>query len=851
MTLAPLTSVFAEEEATDNSTPTSTVDELSSPDTEILETPGDTSEDPAPSTVEEAEQDEEETASSQAEVASTTTPVTETASSTEPLIITASSTQDVVVDNTATSTSDTGNNIALLDGAASSTATSTLSTSIATSTEVSVDTGDAVATANVITAVNVSSYNSSGLILFLTNLLGGVGTIDFRNLGFMSAPASTGTSSSSCSFTGCDSGLFTNISTEQNADITNTVTVGANTGSNTASGGDASVSTGNATAAANVITVANSTFVDSNYVMVVFNQFGSWSNDIVLPGADAFGGLFGSSQAGSGSISATTNNSATVDTSVSVTADTGNNIASSTSGSATVATGDATAGATVVNTVNTSLIDSNAFVIIFRVHGNWSGSLFGLPPGVSWEQTPDGIALYSSTEGNSSNLGSLNSSTTQNATVHNNIDVYALTGNNKVEGESASVTTGDATAAVNVVNVVNSQVIGRNWLFAIVNIFGDWSGNIAFGQPDLWVAGSVDMSQNPAHSKDVLRYTFTLKNNGDADAHNSTLRLDLPSSLEYVASSNSGSHASGTVLWQLGTFPPNSMRTVTLDVSVTDYMGYGTNQSTVSPYIQSDEPDQNDMDNHDSLTVDVFRDIPNPGNNSDNKIYPKTTSTPIPAINITKVAGVSSATASSTVSYHISLTNEAEGPAYDTVLFDTLRDPQGNMLFEKTWDIGDIAPHETVNVDYDVFFAGSSTPGLYSNEAYLKGLGGLPWSESYHGFYITSRTATATISIIANPSVSTVIPSHTKGVATSTISASLRGKSLLAGPYSIDIHGSTYGQLAALGFVTDSRNLLALFPLLLALLAAAHYISRNGEFDLGERRELILDFLRSHHLFFW
>lgn len=841
MTLAPFARVLAEGEGQPSQEETPlVVDESPAPESpapEQVEEEEVVTPDTTPDVTEEQTDEQVEEESMTPTATSTEEAVIETeevASSTEPLTIVASSTQTIVVDTEATSTSDTGNNTA---------------SSTATSTETSVQTGDAVATANVVTAVNVSSYNSSGLILFLTNLLGGVGTIDFRNLGFMAPPAQTGNSSSSCSFVGCDSGLFTNISTEQNADVTNTVSVGANTGGNTASGGNASVSTGNATAAANVVTVANSTFIDSNYVMVVFNQFGSWGNDIVLPGANAFGGLFGSSQPGSGSISATTNNTADVDTTISVTADTGNNTASSTDGAATIETGDAHAGATVVNTVNTSLIDSNAFVIIFRVHGSWSGSLFGLPQGVSWEETPDGIALYSSPDGGSSGGGSLTSSTTQNATIHNNIDVYALTGQNKAEGESSHISTGEATAAVNVVNIANSQVIGRNWLFAIVNIFGDWSGNIAFGRPDLWVAGSVDMPQNPARERDTLHYSFTLQNNGDADAHNTTLIVNLPDSLEYRSADSGAEYATGTVTWQLGTFSPHATKIVTLDAAVTGHIDYGTSQSSITPQIHADEPDQNEQDNQDLINVDVFR--PGPAPVSYTPAPHSVTSTPIPAINITKVVEVPSTQASSTVTYHISLTNEAEGPAYDTILFDTLRDPQGNIVFEKTWDIGNIAPHETVNVDYDVFFVGSSTPGIYVNEAYLKGLGGLPWSEPYNGFYVTSRTATTTVTVLAAAPVSVDSTSHTR-TATSTVSAATRGKSLLYGPQSINTPLTpSYGQIAALGFAADSRSILALFPLFLALLAAAHYLSHNGTFDIGERRELILDFLRSHHLFFW
>ena len=41
-------------------------------------------------------------------------------------------------------------------------------------------------------------------------------------------------------------------------------------------------------AAGNILNIANTNIVDSNYMMVVFNNFGSWNGDFILPGADYF-----------------------------------------------------------------------------------------------------------------------------------------------------------------------------------------------------------------------------------------------------------------------------------------------------------------------------------------------------------------------------------------------------------------------------------------------------------------------------------------------------------------------------------------------------------------------------------
>jgi hypothetical protein len=137
--------------------------------------------------------------------------------------------------------------------------------------------------------------------------------------------------------------------------------------------------------------------------------------------------------------------------------------------------------------------------------------------------SPFGIQLMSlgSTTGT---LGGLSASTVNNAVINNTVLVSADTGDNTGAGTSSLIRTGNAYAAANIVNISNTNILGRNWMNAVVNIFGDWNGNISFGQPDLWVGTRAEFDHNNNWPGSEITYTYTVTNHGDAPAHTISLR---------------------------------------------------------------------------------------------------------------------------------------------------------------------------------------------------------------------------------------------------------------------------------------------------------------------------------------
>lgn len=97
------------------------------------------------------------------------------------------------------------------------------------------------------------------------------------------------------------------------------------------------------------------------------------------------------------------------------------------------------------------------------------------------------------------------------AIAENNASSSANSGENKIEeadGES-KINTGDALAKANIVNVINKNIVGNNWVFALINVFGDWEG-------DLVIPG-----ENLLKFKNMLTNNdIKIKNKNEADIEN-------------------------------------------------------------------------------------------------------------------------------------------------------------------------------------------------------------------------------------------------------------------------------------------------------------------------------------------
>jgi uncharacterized repeat protein (TIGR01451 family) len=566
-----------------------------------------------------------------------------------------------------------------------------------------ISSGDAYAYTNVVNLTNTNIINSDGFIVFLNQLFG-TSDIDFRDM--FDVFSDTDTPSDVCTTSNCQAGGLETYISNQTA-ISNDITVVADTGSNQSTGSTAAVLTGDAYAAANVTNVANTNIVDANYLVMTFSNFGDLFGDVILPGASLLEKLFQASP--SVQTDATIINNATIENQVSAIANTGNN--TTTGSSSVIETGDATTYTNVYNQTNTNVINSDSFTILFRVHGDWAGEVFGLPEGLSYEHTAAGITISNTTSQSTPAMtNNISATITNDASITNNVSLEANTGSNQAYGnELGYVGTGDAYAAANVTNVANTNILGRNWSLLIFDIFGDWQGDISFGQPDIWIGGTANALNGTTAAGSEILYTFTISNLGDATAKNVVLNGNLSSDLITLEQP--------MLDLQIGSIAPGETIEKTFVADVTNSLPSGSFPVDLEAELTSSSPDA-DFDNNSEVVTVIAenRTYRSNGRSSANR----SVRTEDGNIIITKTANLDTAEPGETVSYEVTLTNSG-GPIYDAILYDTLYDSLGAVMLDQNWPLYTIDTDETVTINYDVAFATSAPEGTYFNRAQMLG----------------------------------------------------------------------------------------------------------------------------------
>ncbi len=581
--------------------------------------------------------------------------------------------------------------------------------------ETDIETGDAIANVNVVNEVNVNEVNSETNMVTLGDSLGGE-SLDLREI--INLNNSTTTATSTC--TDCISS--TTLSNQNFATITNVLNVTADTGNNTSSStttegaASSTIITGNAYAGSNVVNVVNTNIVDSKYFLLVFNNFGDWSGDLVFPNAnffDNFLSLFNPECDCQNSDTFIANdNSAEIINDINTSSNTGNN-----ESWGNIDTGNAFSYSNSLNLVNKNMYNDSSFYLVVKVFGDWKGDIFNLPPGIAWGKTEGGIVLYNeqsgipNTSGASGGISILSSST---ANIINDIQVSANTGDNI----GGSIETGNAYAGSNTVNIANTNIISSNWMAALVNIFGDWNGNISFGQPDLWVGLTANI-EGKAEAGSSVFFKATIKNKGDARASD----INILSRLKTTRFTFTSTYSDYNLL-HLDSLEPGETKEFDF-VGYIDRFAHGEN-IVIETNISSLETDGNIKDNKDQLSfVATF----NPGS----MILPQNHHfTTYPDISITKthmlpnsvvVDGVEMVPAGASVDFEIVVKNNG-GEAYDSTLFDKLVNEEGKIINEQYWELGTILPNEEISVTYSTVFNEKMPAGIYTNYAWVEALSG-------------------------------------------------------------------------------------------------------------------------------
>lgn len=562
-------------------------------------------------------------------------------------------------------------------------------------------TGDAYAYANVVNLTNTNLINSEGFIVFLNQLFGS-SDIDVRDLFNVFSDDNT---TNPCTNQNCEARQLDYHADNQSV-IENSLTVSAKTGDNHASGTSAIVNSGDAYAAANITNIANTNIIDANYMILTFSNFGDLLGDVVLPGKHLLEKLFQTIDTDAPPANMSINNQAAIENNVSVAAATGDNNASG-----TILTGNATTYSNVFNQVNTSAINSDSFTMLFRVSGDWSGQIYGLPENLTWEQSGNTIAITNALNiGNTAvSTSAISADITNSAHITNTVSVSASTGNNSTTAsEQGYIETGNAYAAANITNIANTNILGRNWSLLIFDIFGDWQGDISFGQPDLWIGGTANTKNGTTGAGQELTYTFTISNLGDATATNVLLSGELDSDVITIDQPLQDV--------SLGSIAPGETVEKTFTARVTDSLARGSFPVNLTIGLTATETEQN-LDNNTEIVTVIAENIRRSSGRSGVTSYDFR---PAANLAVTKTSNRQTITPGESVSYEVTIVNHG-GPVYGAILYDTLFNQNGEAIENKEWNLQTIDPEETIIISYDTKYATSSPAGPYLTRAQVLG----------------------------------------------------------------------------------------------------------------------------------
>lgn len=308
-----------------------------------------------------------------------------------------------------------------------------------------------------------------------------------------------------------------------NTEDSQTDLTGGNDG--TLSEDGASITTGDATTDSEITTNANTNQVD----------FGIEEAAAAEDPDDPDPEKFGKNDVDDVELNVDNSNSTEAVITVGGSSNTGDNTISGEDGNGSIATGQANAIANILNFINTNIVGGPLFqLVLIGVRSN----------GDDIAVIPEEIDSYSGSCGVGLCAGVIDINNENTAFVLNDVTLEASSGNNTISGEDVegAIQTGDANALANVVNIVNTNLIGTTWVLAIVNILGDWAGNLFF--PEASEFAATDSSGNL-----LGEFGEVTINNSNAGAIENNVSIDATSGENAItgATTTSASVATGEV----------------------------------------------------------------------------------------------------------------------------------------------------------------------------------------------------------------------------------------------------------------------------------------------------------------
>ena len=287
----------------------------------------------------------------------------------------------------------------------------------------------------------------------------------------------------------------------------------ANVQKNTTAG---NATSGSATAILNLINLINSAISTGGSFMGMLNIYGNLNGDILLPEniLQTLLAANGSTNAIDTDITANLSDSQSINNNVDATAASGaaSVTHNTTAGAAT--TGDASTNITLLNLTGRQVVGANSLLVFVNVLGTWVGVIMDAPTGSTSAALGSGI-----TENTQSLDAGIDSDT--DSQINNNVNVNAASGDATVASNTTAgnATTGDAKAAVNILNITNSSFNFADWFGVLfINVFGTWNGSFgvdtAAGEPPQQTPTGQSAGASTAQAAQPKVFRFVPKGQG-------------------------------------------------------------------------------------------------------------------------------------------------------------------------------------------------------------------------------------------------------------------------------------------------------------------------------------------------
>ncbi len=690
-----------------------------------------------------------------------------------------------------------------------------------------ITTGDTIAIASVLNIVNTNLVNSTGSIIMANIIKEHTGALDLRN-------ALGTTFGTTCSLLICNGVESITASINADASIENVVAVIATSGGNEiATTEKAVIVTGDAYAGLNLINIANTNFVDSNYYLLSLNTFNNFNGDMILPSLHSLNSF------SAGTVNYDAEQSSLITNDVGVLANTGDNQVEEGNGS--IESGSSRAVTNIFNTVNSSFIGGSSLRLLLKISGTWFGNFIGIGEDYSLVSEGDTrvIALYNDKSNQSNLYTSSKVSSTSTASITNRVNVLAESGDNLVKDTHTSrIKTGDSYASLNIINIANTTSIGHTWMLGIINIFGDLRGDIVFGEADISLSGTVSPETEVTNGTELM-YSIRVVNVGDRPGTNIVVDSTYDEVHLTSISSLSPHHVEeGKITFTIGRLVPGEIKDIIFYGTV-HKASSGTEINNTS-VVYGDETDYHMNNNTVEVVTRVLLEVGTVSSTSGGGVngggatiqtvgIPTNSSSTIDifekeSISVVRVSKRvtllgKDVTFDEVLVLHNQTRKTLHGVRFDDIIYNSL----GNIVQVETFDLGDILPDEEITLTYAVFMGQQKNPEIFSlsSELHYDTSRVIIYSSNglivYSGFdEVTheeeiSASSSAPLNVSFYQKSSTLIKSSDKVTALSKVTDSLA---------SDVVYASVSGESSALAKKGVSLSLIIFF-----ILFSIHYLN--------------------------